>query len=787
MPRKTALLIFFMAGLSALIYEITWVRQAMLTFGVSVYAYSAVLMAYMGGMALGGYAIGKWADRTKHPGRLFAVLQVGLAVLGLAALPFLNGLTGLYSNLTRSLNLDNELVLTILRLGLALLPLTPPALFIGAAFPVMARIYARADGKVGGDLGGMYAVNTLGSVVGCLLAAVVLIRAFGVTGTLFVAAALNLLTAFLAWFTEGHPLLKPGDHKNQESSTPTTGTPHLKQSESDEVGIHHLKQSETDKVGTLPSKALRFVIIAFTISGFVSLAYEVTWGRMIAMYVIGTVYSFSLMLAVYLTGLVVGAMLASAWIRRRGASLALFGWLEMGIGLLAVLSLFVFPRLSGLKINALFGGYNMGTGILYESLLSFITLFPVTVAIGAVFPVAVSLYSSEHAAKVGFKISRIAALNTVGSILGSLLAGFVIIPWLGLQHTVIALAAINVALGLAAVWFIPPKTLRRRAFTAVPVVLAVICILLLPAPRYLGYWEDIAKQLLFYKEGVETTVAVFDYGLNNPKFSTVNGRIEVPTDPVSMRIFHLLGHLPPLLKPDAKNALVLSFGNGIASGTMATHPVSSIDVVDLSAEMIEAAREVYSVENRGVVDDPRVVVHIEDARNYLLQTARTFDIISNDATHPSNSSSWVLYTAEFYRQVKAHLTPDGVFVQWLPCHSLSIAEYKMILRTFQSVFSNTTLWYTGGTHTMLLATPTLLTRKAFEAQLQSGVLTPEVESELGNVSRITSYWAFGADMLREFTGPGPVAKDDNAFYVSDGRDTEALIKLLQRAVRQVNP
>jgi spermidine synthase len=774
MPRRTALLVFFLTGLSALIYEIIWVRQATLIFGVSIYAYSAVLMAYMGGLALGSYAIGRWADRIRRPGQLLAVLQAGLAVLGWLALPFLNGLTGLYSTLTRSLNLEHDLALTLLRLGLALLPLTPPALFIGAAFPVMARIYARADGKVGGEVGGMYAANTFGSVVGCLLAATVLIRVFGVWGTVFIATGLNVLTALLAWFTVDHRLnlpAAPGKHPEPEPSEPKTPPPQVK----------------TPPTGPLPANALWFVIIAYTISGFVSLAYEVVWGRMIAMYVIGTVYSFSLMLSVYLTGLVVGAALASAWIRRRGASLELFGWLEMGIGLLAVLSLFVFPRLSGMKFSALFGGYDMGKAILYESLLSFITLFPVTVAIGAVFPVAVSLYSSERAAVVGLKISRISALNTAGSILGALLAGFVIIPLLGLQNTVLVLAVINVALGLAAVWFIPPTSTLRRVFTVAPLSMVVIAALLLPAPRYLGNWENFANQLIFYEEGVETTVAVFAQGWNNSKFSTVNGRIEVPTDPISMRIFHLLGHLPPLLKPDAKNVLVLSFGNGITSGTMATHPVSHIDVVDLSAEMIQAARKVYATENRGVTDDPRVVVHIEDARNYLLQTGRTYDIISNDATHPSNSCSWVLYTAEFYRQVKDHLESGGVFVQWLPCHSLSITEYKSILRTFQSVFGNATLWYTGGTHSMLLATPTPLTREVLAAKLQAGALSPEVLSDLGDASRITGYWIFNADQLREFAGPGPVAQDATAFYVSDGRETETLVRLLQTAAEQANP
>jgi len=789
MSRKTALFVFFLAGISALIYEITWVRQATLIFGVSIYAYSAVLMAYMGGLALGSYAIGKWADRSKHPGRLLAALQVGMAVLGCVALPFLNGLTGLYSILTRSLNLENEMALTLLRLGLALLPLTPPALFIGAAFPVMARIYARTDGKVGGEVGGMYAANTFGSVLGCLLAAVVLIRVLGVIGTVVIAAAFNVLTALLAWFMKDHRhLTLNGNLTSTSAEDPSL--PEVAPDKQDEPEISASKTQtmlvKTAPAGVLPANALRFVIIAYAISGFASLAYEVAWGRLISLYVIGNVYSFSLMLAVYLTGLVAGAALASAWIRRRGASLALFGWLEMGIGLLAVLSLFVFSGLSGMKYGALFGDYNMGKSILYESLLSFMTIFPVTLAIGAVFPVAVSLYSSEQTAVVGLKISRISALNTAGSILGALLSGFVIIPLLGLQHTVLLLAVINLALGLTAVWFIPPASNLRRTVSAAPVVLVVIAALLLPVPRYLGYWQNIANQLLFYKEGVETTVAVFGPGRNNPKFSTVNGRIEVPTDPVSMRIFHLLGHLPPLLRPDAENALVLSFGNGIATGTMATHSLSRIDVVDLSAEMIQAARKVYSTENRGVTDDPRLVVHIEDARNYLLQTGRTYDIISSDATHPTNSCSWVLYTAEFYRQVKDHLTPNGVFVQWLPCHSLFISEYKSILRTFQSVFGNVTLWYTGGTHSMLLATPTPLTREGLATKLQPGALSQEVLSDLGNAGRIMRYRIFDAGQLREFTGPGPLVRDNNAFFVSDGRETGELVNLLQSAAIQAN-
>ncbi len=764
MQRKLLLALFFLSGISALIYEVCWVRQATLTFGVSIFAYSAVLTAYMGGMAIGGYLIGRRADRSAHPLHLFAWLQIGLAVLGTATPFALSGLTTLYAAGVQALS-PSPAILTALRLGMSLLALAPPAICIGATLPVMSRVYARRDGQVGQAVGQLYAANTLGSVLGCALAAIIFIRLLGLRETIFLAAGINLVVAGLAWWlarrgaeTQPEPLPSPAHSSRKRMPT----------------------RPERLAVPTPSPAALRFVLWAYALSGFAALGYEVVWARIISLHTVGAIYSFSIMLTVFLSGLLVGSLIGTWWVQRRRATVFHFGSLELGIGGLAIVALFAFAQLPKIRLEDLFPTYSVGAEMAVEGLLSFVTLFPVTVLIGATFPVVTSLYTAEQSAEVGLKIAYVTALNTAGSILGSLLTGFVIVPALGLRNSALALAALNLGIGLVAVWLYGPaqRSYQWAASGVLPAVL--VTALLLPPPVYLGYWQDTAPYLVFYKEGVETTVAVFSASADNPKFSSVNGRVEVPTDVLSMRAFYLLGHLTPILRPDARNALMLSFGNGIASGALASHRIPSVEVVELSPEMVEAA-QMYGQENRDVLHYPGLRVHIEDARNFLLQTNQQYDIITTDATHPSNSSSWTLFTTEFYRQVKQHIAANGVFLQWVPLHSMAIADYQSILRTFQSVFPNATLWYTGGSHTLLLATPDELTDASLGRMLQVAADNPTLQQDLGGPAQISRYWIMTSEQVREFAGQGSLVQDNSAFFLPINAEMDRLIEMIQSA------
>ncbi len=769
MRRKLLLAIFFLSGIGALIYEVCWVRQATLTFGVSLYAYSAVLTAYMGGMAVGGYLIGKQADQAAHPLRLFAWLQIGLAGLGILTPFALSGMTILYADGVRALT-PGPAVLTALRLGMSLLVLAPPAVCIGATLPVMSRVYARRSGQVGLDVGGLYAANTLGSVLGCALTAIFFIRLLGLRETIILAALINLLVAGAAWW-----LMRSG----AEAEIEPLAAPPRPASKRTPV------RSKRPATSAPTPAALRFVLWAYALSGFAALGYEVVWARIISLHTVGAIYSFSIMLTVFLSGLFIGSLVGTWWVRQQRASLLHFGVLELGIGWLAILALFAFAQLPKTRLENFFAGYSVAAEMAVEGLLSFTTLFPVTVLIGAAFPIVTSLYTAEQTEQVGLKIAQVTALNTTGSILGSLLTGFVIVPALGLRNSTLALAAFNLGIGTAAVWFFDPARRPRRLVAAAILPAALVTVLLLPPARYLGYWQDLTKDLIFYKEGVETTVAVFNASANNPKFSSVNGRVEVPTDVLSMRAFYLLGHLPPTLRPDAHNALMLSFGNGIATGALASHRIPSIEVVELAPEMVEAA-QVYAEENRHVLQYPGLQVHVEDARNFLLQTGQPYDIITTDATHPSNASSWTLFTAEFYRQVNQHLTPDGVFLQWVPLHSMAIADYLSILRTFQSVFPHATLWYTGGTHTLLLATPETLTDTHLGKMFQAAADNPALQQDLGGPQQIARYWVMNSEQLREFAGRGNLVQDNNAFFLPINAEMNQLIQIIQLAAIRAN-
>lgn len=773
--RFFLLLLFFLSGFSYLSYEIAWVRQATLTFGVSIYAYSAVLTAYMGGMALGGFLIRKWADKLSNPIRIFAWFQLGLVGLGFLTPYLLEFTTGIYSNLAKSLT-PSPLILMILRLVLSIIPLSLPSICIGASFPLVGRAYAIHEGNIGSDLGRLYAIHTLGSVAGCLLTATVFIRTFGLRETIALASSISLFVAIAAFRlaeakTDRMPRQPLAARRRKAPAKPAGNIP----------------KADSYSGQPMIQRFLIFVLWAYALSGFISLAYEVVWARLISLYTVGAVYSFSIMLAVYLSGLVLGSLAGTWIIHRWKASLQAFGLLEMGIGLLAIGGLFVFNQLANLSLEEIFGGYSIAAEMAFEGLLSTITLLPVTVLLGTLYPVVSSLYTREQPQVVGQKISLLNALNTTGSILGSLLAGFLIIPVFGLQKSMILLAAANLIIGLVSIWLFQPNPKWPRAISIGLAVAALLAVLVLPEPKYLGYWKNIENLSVYYREGIEATVAVFNPSNDNPKFSTVNGRVEVPTDVLSMRAFYLLGHLPPILNPEAQNALMLSFGNGIASGAMASHKIPSIEVVELAKEMVDAAGSVYTKENRGITSYPGLKIHIEDARNFLLQTDQRYDMITTDATHPSNSSSWALFTLEFYQSIREHLQPDGIIIQWVPLHSLSIQDYLAILRTYQSVFPNATLWYTGGQHTLLLATPELLTKAILNEKLKSASAHLETVVDLGQMDEISRYWIMNSEQLRQFTGEGKLVKDNNANFLPDNSETASLISTIQKAAIQANP
>lgn len=756
--RRIALLaLFFLSGVSGLIYQIAWVRQSVFTFGVSIYAYSTVIGAYMIGLALGSYLMGRRIDAHARPLRTYAALEVGIAALA-ALSPFLLGaLHTIYPGLSNALP-TGGFWLTLGRLVFSLAVLTPTTFLIGATLPVMSRIYATHGGRVGSDVGRLYLVNTAGAALGCVLTGLVFLRYLGARETIFLGAAINLLVAGGALaLTRLAPARLGGDAAREAGDAAAGGA---RGSATDSAVGDRPATGPAEGALPISAGALRYVAVAYGISGFIALGYEVVWARILYIHSSHASYSFSLMLTVFLTGLALGSAGASWVLRRKRATLRHFGAIQLALGLLAVLILHAFARLPALHLEDWFGGYTVA----YEFLIAFVTLFPPTLLLGALFPVVGSLYTRERTQVVGLRIGRVNAFNTVGAIAGSLGAGFVLVPLLGLRNTTVALAVLNLALGAVALRFDRGGRRTLRFAPAGAMVATLLAVAILPTGFYLGSYYTETDRLIFYKEGAETTVAVLEVPEDNFKISFVNGRDEVPTDRASMSAFRLLGHLPPLLRPGARNALVLSFGNGIATGTMNTHDIPVIDAVDLSPEMMEAAA-VYSEENYDVLDSDRLRLHVEDGRNFLLRTEESYDIISVDATHPANASSWALFTSEFYQLIESRLAADGVFMQWIPIHGVREDDYRDILRTVWDIFPNMVLWSTGSTHSYVVATREPMSSVVMQSVLTRAAANPIVTRDLGPPETIASYVAMAEADLTGYIGRGPVITDNNAFFM----------------------
>lgn len=724
-------------------------RQSVFTFGVSVYAYSTVIGAYMIGLALGSYVMGRRIDAHARPLRTYAALEVGIAALAALSPFLLAAVHGIYPGLSNALPAGG-VWLTMGRLVFSLVVLTPTTFLIGATLPVMSRIYATRGGRVGSDVGRLYLVNTAGAALGCVLTGLVLLRYLGARETIFLGAAINLFVAggALALTRLARARRAGGAGSEAGDSTPDSAVA--------------AGPTAGPAEGALPisAGALRYVAVAYGISGFIALGYEVVWARILYIHSSHASYSFSLMLTVFLAGLALGGAGASRVLRRKRATVRHFGAIQLALGLLAVLILHAFAQLPALHLEDWFGGYTVA----YEFLIAFVTLFPPTLLLGALFPVVGSLYTRERTQVVGLRIGRVNAFNTVGAIAGSLGAGFVLVPLLGLRNTTVALAVLNLALGAVALHFDRGGRRALRLAPAAAMVATLLAVAILPTGFYLGSYYTETDRLIFYKEGVETTVAVLEVPEDNFKISFVNGRDEVPTDRASMSAFRLLGHLPPLLRPGARNALVLSFGNGIATGTMNTHDIPVIDAVDLSPEMMEAAA-VYSEENYDVLDSDRLRLHVEDGRNFLLRTEESYDIISVDATHPANASSWALFTSEFYQLIESRLAADGVFMQWIPIHGVREDDYRDILRTVWDIFPNMVLWSTGSTHSYVVATREPMSSVVMQSVLTRAAANPIVARDLGPPETIAGYVAMAEADLTGYIGRGPVITDNDAFFM----------------------
>ncbi len=669
--------VFLASGCAALIYEIVWFQQLGLVLGATSVTLGILLTSFMGGMGLGSLLYLRFARSSRHPLFDYAVLEVAIAVTGVASLFILPRLGDFYA-LWGSPGMSDLPYRAIT----ALCVLCPPTILMGATLPAVSRGIAATPAGAS-RLGLFYGANTLGAVCGCLGAGLYLLRVFDVTVATGVAISLNMVCAVVA-LSLSRTMALPASPVIEASQPILNSSP-----------------------------SLRWTMFAVACSGMTALGAEVVWTRLLALLLGSTTYTFSILLAVFLCGLGLGSSFAAAATRRIQSPLF---WLAVTQLLLMV----AIPYTAMMIVGVLPGmfSYHVANSTLwdrmgYDILRAMLALLPATCLWGATFPLAIAAAMENAPAQNSTRIvSRLYAANTFGAIVGSLTISLMIHPWWGSHVAQQILTAISGGCGLCLLH----QSLRSTTMTSghlgnlrilttawwaapagLAVVLGFVCILpatpaaLIAHGNYVQWWNT-DREVLFVREGLDSAIAVMESQQGNRCFH-VSGRIEATNTLSDMRTQRLLGHLPAVAHPYPRTVLVVGCGSGMTAGSFLLHPsVERIVLCEIEPAVVEANRVLFDQYNQGVLNHPKTEIVFDDARHFLATTKETFDVITTDPIHPWVRGSATLYTREFYELCRRRLNPDGVVTQWVPLYESNHAAVQCELATMLDVFPESLLF-----------------------------------------------------------------------------------------------
>jgi spermidine synthase len=769
------LALFFCSGICGLIYQVLWLRILTLVFGVTVFAVSTVLASFMAGLALGSFGAGKLADRFRNPLAVYGLAEILIGATALATPEAIGALQGVYHGLYDLLG-GAPLVVGAARLALAFLILLVPTSLMGATLPIVVKSSLLRSARLSQNVSVLYAVNTFGAIVGAASTGFVLIPGLGIHTTVRLAAALNLavgLAALVAaravigargqgsgdrgWGDTPHTPWQGSPPASPGRGTGWRDTPHTPRQGSPPAPPSPIPQPLAPI--SFPPAVLTVVFWAFGLSGCLSLAYEVVWSRVLAMFFDTSVYGFTVMLATVLCAIAVGSAAITPVLQRRWNWVVVFGALVLVVALTAVLSILTLGEMYHLTAwlqQAAGLGEALSTPLRFMVFVSFLAIFPPMFFLGMTFPVAARIYAAA-ASDAGRRVGAIYAANVCGAIFGSLVAGFVLVPRLGSQGSLVLLAAGNALIGLALLWTQRRRLGLRLAAVAAPLAALVLLMQLAPA-MYPNIFSGRfpGQEVRWYEESLENTVSVVRDAAGTDTLY-INSREQGSSDPGEVRYHRLIGHFGMLLHPDPRDVLVIGLGGGPTPGAVSQWDNARVDVVELSDGVRDAARW-FAADNYDVLQQPNVHLRIDDGRNYLLLHDRRYDVVTADIIRPYDAGAANLYSVEYFRLVRDALKPDGLMVQWLPPYSEY--QYRLILRTFLEAFPHVTLWLTGD---LLVGSkqPLQLDRAALAAKFGA----PRTRAALDDVGlddaqQVLDWYQASTPELRRVAGDGPIITDD---------------------------
>ena len=660
---------FVLSGFAALLYQTAWLRQFSLVFGTSELAVAAVLAAYMGGLSLGAAVAARYVHQITRPVLFYGLLEAGIAVSALAVPTLLQLARIVYVALLggQPEPVDaSGLGQSFFYLIVAFIVLAIPTTFMGATLPLLTKYVVKSEAQIGARVGLLYATNTVGAIGGTLVAGFVLLPLLGLNGTVWVGVVINLVVFLLA----ASIAIQIGKTTQTGKAASTAETDRQKPS------------AAAGEVQAEPAGVLRrrfWILPIMLLSGANAFVYEVLWTRLLGHILGGSITAFATMLAGFLSGIAIGSAIASRFARTREQATGYFVVAQLGIAvtssLIYQLLPLAIPETAGLGGNVVF---------------AILVLLPATVFIGATFPLAVRMLaaSSPDAAPAS---ARVYSWNTVGAIAGATLAAFFIIPLLKYEGTIKLAVLLNASLGLAAAFL---ATRRVRSAIVAPLIFFL---------GFLGFYhpkmpEEILRsspvfpmpggEIVFYEVGRSATVVVIEEG--GSFYLRTNGLPEAaPSElgsPPERRTQRNLSLFPVLARPRAESMLVVGFGGGVALESV-PRSVSSVDVIELEPQVLQANRFYGDRRENNPLDDPRINIVVNDARSALSLTEKKYDAIVSQPSHPWTAGASHLYTREFMQLAREHLTEDGVFLQWMNATFVDDFLLKALTVSMLDVFS----------------------------------------------------------------------------------------------------
>lgn len=661
------LLLFAGSGCAALIYEVAWYQILQLALGSTAVSLGFLLAAFMGGLCIGSLVLPRLKLRQKHPLRIYAFLEFGIAILGVLvtlAMPLLSRVyfAGAEPGLT-------DMILRGLVAAIAMLPST---ILMGASLPAIVRwIEATPRGVSRWAL--LYGGNTAGAVFGCLFAGFYLLRLYSMATAAFAAAAINVAVALVSLWMAGRVPASSDSGETAEAN----------------VGV-----TEFESGSRWP------IYLSIAISGACALGAEVLWTRLMGMLLLGTVYVFSVILAVFLIGLAIGGG-AAAWIIRRVRPALALGWSQILLALAIVWTGVMITQILPFWQDAALTTTNPWQMYLLDFKRCIFAILPPTLLWGASFPLACAAALRSRDEDPGRVAGAVYAANTLGAIVGALAVSLILIPAIGTQQCQRLILVVSALGGMVA---LIPLFKAGRAKAAIVGLVAAVVLAAVMTPQVpavpgelIAYGRQMQRNhdqstILYTAEGRNSSVAISRWN-NGTIYVNVNGHVEATTEPFDMKLQRMVGHLPGLIHPNPQSVLGIGFGAGVSAGTFTRYPtIKKITVCEIEPVIPPASTKFFATADYDVYHNPKTHIVYDDARHFLMTTKEKFDIIASDPLDVFVKGTAALYSKEYFEAVKRHLNPGGMFSLYVPLYESDENTVKSELATFFDAFPYGTVW-----------------------------------------------------------------------------------------------